>query len=88
MASIMLAETVKMAAAGAITYTAHYGSAQFYSEFCASKGLEGFLFGMITTASPVCRFALGIMSHSQDLYANFVMISMARIVVSALPTFT
>jgi hypothetical protein len=88
MTSILLAETAKMMAAGGLTYAAHYGSAQFYSEFCASKGLEGFLYGMITTASPVCRFALGIMSHSQDLYANFVMISMARIVVSVLPTFT
>jgi hypothetical protein len=87
MASIMLAETVKMAAAGGLTYAVHYGSAQFYSAFCTPSGLDGFLYGMITTASPWCRFAMGIMSHSQDLYSNFVLISVARLAVSALPAF-
>jgi len=74
-------EVYRLGATGMIAYCIHYASAKVYSAVCAPSGLAGFLYGLVTVASPVCSTALSALSHTQNLYANFVVFGLSRLLV-------
>jgi len=65
-----------------LTYSAHYGITKVYSEFCIPNGIEGFLYGMITTGSPVCTVVFNAMSHTQASYGTILLTSLTSSVAS------
>lgn len=64
-----------------MAYCVHYGSSQFYVAVCAPAGVAGFLYGLVSVASPVCSTALSTVAHTQNLYSNFVVFGISRMVV-------
>lgn len=74
-------EVAKTVASGFLAYTLHYASEKFYDAVCTPDGISGFIQGLITTASPWCSLALTTMSQTQNLYSNFVLFGVSRLVV-------
>ena len=65
----------------AIAYSAHYGVAKVYNEFCVPDGLWGFFQGMVTTGSPVCKVGMDVMSNTQVSYSTVIMMGVTRIIL-------
>jgi hypothetical protein len=65
-----------------LTYAAHYGITKAYSSFCIPNGIEGFLYGMISTGSPVCTVVFNAMSHTQASYGTILLTSLTSTVAS------
>lgn len=74
-------ELAKTFASGLLAYSVHYASEKFYDAVCTPDGFSGFIQGLITTASPWCSLALTTMSQTQNLYSNFVLFGVSRLVV-------
>lgn len=73
-------EAISKAALSAfVAYTAHYTSAKLYNEFCVPDGFWGYLQGIVTTGSPVCKVGMEIMSHTQLSYSTVLMMGISRI---------
>jgi hypothetical protein len=74
-------ELAKTFVSGFLAYSVHYASEKFYDTVCTPDGFAGFLQGLITTASPWCSLALSTMSQTQNLYSNFVLFGVSRLLV-------
>ena len=46
----------------------HWLSVRFYLFYCSPDGISGYLSSYLTTASPVCIYALTLMEKSSSLY--------------------
>ena len=68
----------------AVNYAVHYGSATFYNKFCVPHTLEEVIQTLVTTASPVCGFAIGMTHLTQQNYGNILMSTLAMSVSSGL----
>lgn len=67
-----------------VVYSAHYTTAKLYNVVCVPDGIQGFLFGFVTTASPWCRFLLEIMKLTENQYSAIILIVLSRVVLQAL----
>lgn len=68
----------------AVNYAVHYGSATFYNTFCVPHSLKEVLFTLVSTASPICSFALGVTHLTQQNYAGIIAGTLALSAGSAL----
>jgi len=75
---------VRAIAAVAVNYAVHYASATFYNKFCVPHTLEEVVQTLVTTASPVCGFAIGMTHLTQQNYGNILMTTLAVSVSSGL----
>jgi len=64
-----------------LAYTAHYGIVKLYNIACVPDGLWGYLHGMISTGSPVCKGALQVISQTEVSYSSMVMMGITRAIV-------
>jgi hypothetical protein len=64
-----------------LTYTTHYGVSKMYDFYCVPDGLMGYMYGFITTGSPVCKAALHVLSSTQVSYSNMVSLGVSRFVL-------
>ena len=64
-----------------IAYSAHYGVTKVYNEFCVPDGFWGYLQGIVTTGSPICKAGMEVMSHTQVSYSTVIMMGVTRIVL-------
>ena len=71
-------------AAVAVNYVVHYASATFYNNFCVPHTIEEVIQTLVTTASPVCGFAIGMTHLTQQNYGNILMTTLAVSVSSSL----
>jgi|Laugresu1bdmlbsd_1035121.scaffolds.fasta_scaffold02549_3 hypothetical protein len=46
----------------------HWVALQFYSTYCVSPDLLGYLISYITVSSPVCSFCLTILERTGNIY--------------------
>lgn len=67
-----------------VNYVVHYGAATFYNKFCVPHTLEEVVQTLVTTASPVCGFAIGMTHLTQQNYGNILMSTLAMSVSSGL----
>jgi hypothetical protein len=72
---------LKGAATVLLAYSAHYGVAKLYNEFCVPDGFWGYVQGMVTTGSPVCAAGLEAMKHTQVSYSTMILMGVARLAV-------
>jgi len=71
----------KGAASAIIAYTTHYTVAKLYDSFCVPDGILGFVKGLLTTGSPLCRAGIEIMNGTQLSYSNILLLTMTRMFV-------
>ena len=71
----------KGVASAMIAYSTHYGATKFYNHFCVPDGILGFLKGVLTTGSPMCKVGIEIMNGTQVSYSNILLLTIARIFV-------
>ena len=71
----------KGAVSAIIAYTAHYGTAKLYGQFCVPDGFWGFLQGFVTTGSPVCKAGLEVMTSTQISYSTVAFLGITRFIV-------
>lgn len=64
-----------------IAYSAHYGVAKAYDQFCVPDGLWGYIQGLVTAGSPVCKAGMEIMTHTQVSYSTVIMMGITRILL-------
>jgi hypothetical protein len=64
-----------------VAYGSHYCMTKLYSEICVPDTFYGFLQGMITSGSPVCRTLFSFMSGTQITYSTLVLGSLSRFCV-------
>ncbi|NBW09188.1 MAG: hypothetical protein EBR82_14310 [Caulobacteraceae bacterium] len=68
----------------ALVYTVHYTSIKIYNTFCVPDTAIGFLSGMITTGSPICRSALQVADQTSISYGNAITLGIVRVALDAL----
>ena len=64
-----------------IAYSAHYGVAKLYDQFCVPDGFWGYMQGFVTTGSPVCNAGVQIMSATQVSYSTMVLMGVTRLAI-------
>lgn len=52
--------------------TTHYVSVYIYMYYCAPSGLFGFLFSLVSIATPQCRLIMYLQMYTSDTYYYFV----------------
>lgn len=55
--------------------TTHYVSVYIYMYYCAPSGLFGFLFSLVSIATPQCRLIMYLQMYTSDTYYYFVISS-------------
>jgi hypothetical protein len=75
---------LRTAVAALISYSTHYSITRVYTYFCIPDGFNGFLQGLVTTASPICATLLSVMSHSHITYSTLIVTSLAKILVDSI----
>jgi hypothetical protein len=74
----------KTALAAAVAYSSHYGITKFYSSVCLPTGVVGFFKGAVTTGSPMCSTAFGMMQQSQVTYSTILLTSLSHLFVDVM----
>lgn len=64
-----------------IAYSAHYSVAKVYNDFCVPDGFWGFIQGLVTTGSPMCKAGMEVMSHTQVSYSTVILMGVTRIIL-------
>ena len=67
--------------AAGVNYGVHFVSARFYDMFCVPHTLREIAQTLVTTASPVCSTAIGIVQMTQANYASIITITLAGSVI-------
>ena len=67
-----------------VNYGVHFVSARFYDTFCVPHSIVEIAQTLVTTASPVCSTAIGIVQMTQSNYASIITITLAGSVVGLL----
>jgi hypothetical protein len=72
---------LKGVASAIIAYTTHYGVTKFYNYVCVPDGLMGYLSGLITVGSPVCKVGVQVMSNTEVSYSSLLLMGASRALV-------
>jgi hypothetical protein len=72
---------LKGATSALLAYTTHYGMTKFYNYVCIPDGVWGYLYGMVSTGSPVCQAGIQILSSTQVSYSSMITMGIMRVVV-------
>lgn len=79
----------KGAASAILAYTAHYGMSKLYNSFCVPDGFMGFIQGLLTAGSPICKSGLEVMTATQVSYSTVITMSISRLLLDlAVPSTT
>lgn len=70
--------------AAGVNYGVHFVSARFYDAFCVPHTLQEIVQTLVTTASPVCSTAIGIVQMTQASYASIITVTLAGSIISIL----
>lgn len=71
----------KGAVSAILAYTTHYGISKLYDSFCVPDGFMGFVQGMLTTGSPICKAGLEAMTATQVSYGTVITMSISRFIL-------
>lgn len=80
----LVTELWKTGASIVMVYSTHYGSSKLYNLVCVPEGLQGVLWGLITTASPWCKLIMEVMNVTQNQYSTIIMVVLSRLLLSAI----
>ena len=69
-----------------LNYGVHYGCARFYDMFCVPHSFAEIAQTLVSTASPVCSVALGVVQMTQSNYASIITVSLAGSLINVLKT--
>lgn len=83
-ATLALQEIGKTGLSIMMVYSTHYGTTKLYNYLCVPDGVQGFFYGMITTASPWCRLLLEIMKLTENQYSTIILVLLSRAILSGL----
>jgi hypothetical protein len=72
---------LKGVASAIIAYTTHYGVTKFYNYVCVPDGIMGYLSGLITIGSPVCKLGVQAMSNTEVSYSSLLLMGASRALV-------
>ena len=75
---------MKVAGSILLIYSLHYGTAKGYNLVCVPDGFSGYLFGLITTASPWCKLMLEFMKVTENQYSTIILIVLSGILMQVL----
>jgi len=64
-----------------IAYTAHYASSKAYDFVCVPDGIQGFLYGLISTGSPICQTGIQAITSTQTSYSSMILMGVSRVVI-------
>lgn len=67
-----------------VNYGVHFVSARFYDMFCVPHTLQEIAQTLVTTASPVCSTAIGVIQLTQANYASIITVTLAGSIVGLL----
>ena len=79
-----LSEVGKVGASILVVYSAHYTATKGYSLVCVPNGLDGYLWGFITTSSPWCRLLLEVMKVTENQYSTIILLVLSRVLLKGL----
>jgi hypothetical protein len=69
-----------------LNYGIHYGAARFYDMYCVPHSFAEIAQTIVSTASPVCSVAIGVVQMTQSNYASIITVSLAGSLVGFLKT--
>ena len=69
-----------------LNYGIHYGAARFYDMYCVPHSFAEIAQTLVSTASPICSVAIGIVQMTQSNYASIITVSLAGSLVGFLKT--
>ena len=69
-----------------LNYGIHYGAARFYDMYCVPHSFAEIAQTLVSTASPICSVAIGIVQMTQSNYASIITVSLAGSLVGLLKT--
>jgi len=69
-----------------LNYGIHYGAARFYDIYCVPHSLAEIAQTLVSTASPICSVAIGVVQLTQSNYASIITVSLAGSLVGLLKT--
>lgn len=61
-----------------LTYSAHYCITKIYNYVCVPDGIQGFLYGLISTGSPICQMGIQAISSTQTSYSSMILMGVSR----------
>jgi hypothetical protein len=76
-----LKEASRLALSTFIVYSVHFGAVKTYGAFCVPDGMYGYLQGLITTGSPVCKFVLDTITSTQNHYSGVILVGVSRLLL-------
>ena len=76
-----LQEASKLALSTFIVYSVHYGAVKSYDTFCVPDGVYGYLQGLVTAGSPVCKFVLDTVTSTQNHYSGVLLVGISRLLL-------
>jgi len=79
-----LSEATKLVASTLLVYSAHFAACKAYTTFCIPDGVFGYIQGLLTTGSPLCKVALDTVNATQNQYSGILLVGLSRLLLSAL----
>lgn len=79
-----LSELTKTGLSLLLVYSTHYGTTKLYNVVCVPDGVGGYLMGLITTASPWCKFMLEVMKLTENQYSTVILVVLSRLLFASL----
>lgn len=76
-----LKEASRLALSTFMVYSVHFGAVKAYDAFCVPDGVYGYLQGLITTGSPVCKFVLDTVTSTQNHYSGVILVGVSRVLL-------
>ena len=64
-----------------LTYSAHYSITKVYNYVCVPDGIQGFLYGLISTGSPICQMGIQAITSTQTSYSSMILMGVSRVVI-------
>ena len=61
-----------------LTYSAHYCITKIYNYVCVPDGIQGFLYGLISTGSPICQMGIQAITSTQTSYSSMILMGVSR----------
>jgi hypothetical protein len=61
-----------------LTYSAHYCITKIYNYVCVPDGIQGFLYGIISTGSPICQMGIQAITSTQTSYSSMILMGVSR----------
>lgn len=77
-------ELAKVGVSILVVYSTHYAATKTYNIVCVPNGLDGYLWGFITTSSPWCRLLLELMKVTENQYSTIILLVLSRLLLQGL----